>query len=75
MCLAIPMKIVGRNGDFGVVEANGVKRSVFLNLVDAGIGDYVLIHAGIAIGKVDEKEAEETIAILKDIIKDETSDA
>lgn len=68
MCLAIPMKIVERNGDTGIVETSGVKKSVFLNLVDAQVGDYVLVHAGVAIGKVDEKEAEETAALLKEVI-------
>lgn len=71
MCLAIPMKIVERNGDTGMVETMGVKKTIFLNLVDAGVGDYVLVHAGVAIGKVDEKEAEETMAILNELVKDE----
>ncbi len=71
MCLAIPMEIVERNGDTGIVETMGVKKAIFLTLVDAKVGDYVLVHAGVAIGKVDEKEAEETMAILNELIKDE----
>lgn len=71
MCLAIPMKIVEKNGDTGMVETMGIKKTIFLNLVDAGVGDYVLVHAGVAIGKVDEKEAEETMVILNELIKDE----
>ena len=70
MCLAIPMKIVERSGDSGVVEIRGVRRSVTLSLVDAVIGDYVLVHAGVAIGKVDEKEAEETAALLEELIRE-----
>lgn len=73
MCLAIPMKIVERNGDSGVVEIRGVRRSVSLSLVDAVIGDYVLVHAGVAIGKVDEKEAEETAALLQELMKEDYS--
>jgi len=71
MCLAIPMKIVERSGDSGVVEIRGVRRSVTLSLVDAVIGDYVLVHAGVAIGKVDEKEAEETTALLQELMKED----
>ncbi len=74
MCLAIPMKIVERNGDTGIVETMGVKKTVFLNLVDAEVGDHVLVHAGVAIGKVNEKEAEETAAMLKELIERDVSD-
>ena len=70
MCLAIPMKIVERSGDSGVVEIRGVRRSVSLSLVDAVVGNYVLVHAGVAIGKVDEKEAEETTALLQELMKE-----
>lgn len=73
MCLAIPMKIVERDGGSGIVEASGVRKAVFLNLVDAKVGDYVLVHAGVAISKVEEKEAERTMAMLKELIKDNAS--
>ena len=56
MCLAIPMKIIKKNGETGVAEKNGVKREIFLDLVDVSEGDYVLLHAGIAIGKIEEEE-------------------
>ena len=74
MCLAIPMKIVERNGDTGIVETMGVKKTVFLNLVEAEVGDHVLVHAGVAIGKVNEKEAEETAVLLKELIEGDVSD-
>lgn len=67
MCLAIPMKIVERNGATGIVETMGVKKTIFLTLVNAKVGDHVLVHAGVAIGKVDEKEAEETVVLLKEL--------
>lgn len=67
------MKIVKKNGDTGIVETMGVKKTVFLNLVDAGVGDHVLVHAGVAIGKVDEKETEETMALLKELMKKDNS--
>ncbi|MEK7828567.1 MAG: HypC/HybG/HupF family hydrogenase formation chaperone, partial [Deltaproteobacteria bacterium] len=62
-----------KNGDTGIVETMGVKKTVFLNLVDAGVGDHVLVHAGVAIGKVDEKETEETMALLKELMKKDNS--
>jgi hydrogenase expression/formation protein HypC len=74
MCLAIPMKIVKKNGDTGIVETMGVKKTVFLNLVEAEVGDHVLVHAGVAIGKVNEKDAEETAALLKRLMERDVSD-
>lgn len=71
MCLAIPMKIVERDGDTGIVETMGVRKTIFLSLVAAEVGDHVLVHAGVAIGKVDEKEAEETMSLLNELAKDE----
>ena len=68
------MKIVKKNGDTGIVETMGVKKTVFLNLVEAGVGDHVLVHAGVAIGKVNEKDAEETAALLKGLMGEGYSD-
>jgi hydrogenase expression/formation protein HypC len=68
MCLAIPMRLVSREGWEGVVELEGVRRTVSLMLFEeAELGDHLLIHAGYAIGKVDEDEARETIEGLKQI--------
>jgi hydrogenase expression/formation protein HypC len=65
MCLAIPMRLVQKDGCEGTVELNGVQRKVSLMLLeDAQVGDHVLIHAGYAIGCVDEQEAKETLALL-----------
>ncbi|MEW5763495.1 MAG: HypC/HybG/HupF family hydrogenase formation chaperone [Acidobacteriota bacterium] len=68
MCLAIPMRLVEKDGWEGTVELNGVRRSVSLMLLeDAEVGDHVLIHAGYAIGKVDEEEARLTLEGLERI--------
>lgn len=67
MCLAIPMKIVEKNGDSGIVETFGVKKEISLYLVDADIGEYVLVHAGVAIGKVSKEDAAETEAMINEI--------
>ena len=70
MCLAIPMKIVKINGAFAEAEAGGVKKQInisFLKKVD--LKDYVIVHAGFAIEKLDEKRAEETLSLLKEMYK------
>ena len=73
MCLAIPGKIVeilDAENSIAKVEVGGVKRSVNIGMLDkdaARVGDYVLIHVGFAMSKVDEKEAEETLRLLKEI--------
>jgi hydrogenase expression/formation protein HypC len=66
MCLAIPMRIVEIEGDIGVADVDGVSRKVRLDLLpEVFLGDYVLVHAGLAIARVDEAEAEETLSLLR----------
>jgi hydrogenase expression/formation protein HypC len=73
MCLAIPGKIVeivDRENSIAKVEVGGVRRSVNIGMLDADnthVGDYVLIHVGFAMSKVDEKEAEETLKLLQEL--------
>ncbi len=68
MCLAVPMKIVSRDGYNAQAELDGVSRQVSLRLVEeVQVGDYVLVHAGFAIERVDEDEAEETLKIMQQI--------
>ena len=73
MCLGIPMKVIEIIGESGMVELAGVKREISLQLVeDVKIGDYVIIHAGFAIQKLNEEEAEETLSLLREIaVEDE----
>lgn len=69
MCLAVPMKLVSREELKGVVELSGVRRDVSLMLLpEAQVGSYVLVHAGYAIAQVDEREAEETLQLLRDAL-------
>jgi hydrogenase expression/formation protein HypC len=66
MCLAIPMQLMERGEMTGTVEVDGVRREVSLLLLDdAQVGEYLLIHAGYAIGRVDEQEAMETLQLLR----------
>ena len=69
MCLAIPMKITEIAADgMARVSAMGAERDVALDLTpQAGVGDYVLVHAGFAIEVVDEQYAAETLELIKDL--------
>ena len=70
MCLGIPMLIVERNGNDAIAESGGVRKSIRLDLLDAAaIGDYVLIHAGYAIEKLDTGEALETLELLRQVYR------
>lgn len=65
MCLAIPVKLVSKEESKGWVEMGGTRREINLAVLpEAGVGDYVLIHAGFAISKVEEKEARELLELL-----------
>ena len=67
MCLAIPSKIIHIDNNMAVIDVDGVKREASLLLLeDAGIGDYVIVHAGFAIQKIDEDAAMETLKFLKE---------
>lgn len=67
MCLAIPSKITKIENLMAVIDVDGVRREASLLLVeDAQVGDYVIVHAGFAISKIDEQAALETLALLKE---------
>lgn len=68
MCLAVPVMIRNIEGTQAIVELGGVKRMISLVLTpEAGVGNYVLVHAGYAIGIVDEEEAKETLHLLEEM--------
>jgi hydrogenase expression/formation protein HypC len=68
MCLAIPMKILKIEGDRAVVSSGGVQRSIGISFLNnPKIGDYVIVHAGFAIEKLDTVKAEETLKLLEEI--------
>ncbi|MEN6379106.1 MAG: HypC/HybG/HupF family hydrogenase formation chaperone [Methanofastidiosum sp.] len=69
MCLAVPGKVIEIKESVGIVDFNGVKREVRLDLVDVKVGDYVIVHTGFAIEKMDEKEALESLEIWKELLK------
>jgi hydrogenase expression/formation protein HypC len=73
MCLAIPGKIVeivDEENQIAKVEVGGVRRNINIGMLErdeVGVGDYVLIHVGFAMSKVDEKEAEATLQLLREL--------
>lgn len=69
MCLAIPVKVVELlDGDQAVVDVGGVRKAISLALVDGiGVGDYVILHVGYAIQKLDPEEAEKTLALFAEL--------
>ena len=73
MCLAIPgriVEIVDEVNQIAKVEVGGVKRNINIGMLDkeeARVGDYVLIHVGFSMSKVDEQEAEDTLRVLREI--------
>ncbi len=70
MCVAVPMKIKKIKDAKGVVEIGGTEREVSFKLLrDVQVGDYVIVHAGFAIQKLDEKEALETLELFKELEK------
>jgi hydrogenase expression/formation protein HypC len=69
MCLAIPAKVVEIHGDTAKVDFGaGTTRNVNVSLVEATVGEYVIVHAGYAIEVLDQKAAEETLALWNEIL-------
>jgi hydrogenase expression/formation protein HypC len=69
MCLALPARVVEiRGNDLGVVDLGGVRKEVSLALVDdVAVGDYVIIHVGYALTKLDPEEAAKTLALFEEM--------
>jgi hydrogenase expression/formation protein HypC len=69
MCLAVPSKIIEINDNMAKVDVDGVVRETSIMLLeDAKIGDYVIVHAGFAINKVDEQAALQTLEDIRNIL-------
>jgi hydrogenase expression/formation protein HypC len=69
MCLAIPALIKEIDGTRATADVGGAMREISLEIIDrpAEIGDYVLVHAGFAIHKLEEKEALETLELMRKV--------
>jgi hydrogenase expression/formation protein HypC len=71
MCLALPVKVVELCGDdLAVVDLDGIRKQISLALVDeVQIGDYVILHVGYALTKLDPDEAQRTLALFAELPK------
>jgi hydrogenase expression/formation protein HypC len=69
MCLAIPSRIIKIENNMATIDVEGVQREASLLLLeDARVGDYVIVHAGFAIQKLDEAAARETLDLLREAV-------
>jgi len=68
MCLAIPLRVVETDGKMARVESGGTQTRCRVDLLEnVAVGDYVLVHAGLAISRLDEEEAQETLRLLREL--------
>jgi len=69
MCLAIPARVVELTaGDNAVIDLGGVRKEISLALVeDVAVGDYVIVHVGYALNKLDPEEAAKTLALFAEM--------
>jgi hydrogenase expression/formation protein HypC len=73
MCLGVPMQVLEINDDMVLAEIDGVQREASLMMLGEPlvVGDYVIVHAGFAISRIDPAEAEETLRIMREIFQPE----
>jgi len=66
MCLAIPVRVVElTGGDSAIVDLDGVRKKISLALVDGvSVGDYVILHVGYALARLDPEEAQRTLELF-----------
>lgn len=70
MCLGIPVKVIKKSGNMGIGETGGVRREIDLRFIkNIKIGDYVILHAGFAIQKLDKEEAKETLSLFNEMLE------
>jgi len=67
MCVAVSGKLIHKEGNTGRVDVRGNVIAVELGIVDAAVGEYVLVHAGCAIAKVSRAESDELDGLLREI--------
>lgn len=69
MCLGIPGRIIELDGSTAVIDVAGARKTVSLALLEsAAVGEYVIVHAGYAIEKIDASKAQETLRLIDEVI-------
>ncbi|AAR33640.1 HypC/HybG/HupF family hydrogenase formation chaperone [Geobacter sulfurreducens] len=73
MCLGVPMQVVAVGEGEVVAEIDGVRKEASLMLLDeeVRVGDFVIVHAGFAISKLDEEDAQETLRLMREVFRPE----
>lgn len=73
MCLGVPMQIIEIADETALAEIDGVRREASLMMLSdpVTVGDYVIVHAGFAISRIDPAEAEETLRLMRELFKPE----
>lgn len=73
MCLGVPMKILSIDGDNVLAEVDGVQKEASIMLLEetVSVGDYIIVHAGFAISRLDEEYAQETLRLMGEIFSPE----
>ena len=71
MCIAVPVKVTKVMGEEAMVNLKGVTRKINISLISkVEVGDYLLLHSGCAIKKVNRKEAERTLDLMESLVKE-----
>ena len=73
MCLGVPMQVLEIKDDMVTAEIDGVSREASLMMLgeEVAVGDYVIVHAGFAISRVDPHEAQETLRLMRELFTPE----
>lgn len=73
MCLAVPSRIVGINEQIATVDVYGARRDISLMLLpeEVGVGDFVIVHAGFAIQKIEREAGDEALRLIKELVESE----
>ena len=75
MCLAVPAEVKSIEGHMATVDYGGVSRTANISLVEAKVGDFVIVHAGYAIQVMDREEAEKTLEMFRELLDLESTGA
>lgn len=68
MCIAVPLEVLEVNDNRATAHFGNARREVFLDLIDdVKVGDFIIVHAGFAIEKLNKEEAEKTIDLIKEV--------
>ena len=71
MCLAVPYKIVSKQGTKAIANVFGIRKEIDIRVLDdVKVNDYVLVHAGFAIQKMNQEEAQETLKLLNELCQE-----